>query len=53
MHRLFESSLKNKEKPCCSRNINPVIERKVYCPIYNNAFSVSTIEEHADFMLGK
>ena len=48
--RLFESSFEKEEEPCCSRNINinPVIERKVYCPICNNPFSVSTIEEHVD-----
>ena len=51
VHRLFESSLKSEEEPCCSRNINPVIERKVYCSICNNPFSVSTIEEHADLCL--
>ena len=51
VHRLFESSLENEEEPCCSKNINPVIERKVYCPICNNPFSVSTIEEHADLCL--
>ena len=51
VHRLFESSLENEEEPCCSRNINPVIERKVYCPICNNPFSVSTNEEHADLCL--
>ena len=38
VHRLFESSLENEEEPCCSRNINPVMERKVYCPICNNPF---------------
>ena len=51
VHRLFESSLKSEEEPCCSRNINPVIERKVYCPICNNPSNVSTIEEHADLCL--
>ena len=52
MHRLFESSLENKEEPCCSKNINPVTERKKYCPaICNNPFSTSTIEEHADLCL--
>ena len=50
-HRLFESSLQNEEEPCCSRNINPVMERKAYCPICNNPFNVSTIEEHADLCL--
>ena len=35
----------------CSRNINSVIERKVYCPICNNSFSDSIIEEHADLCL--
>ena len=47
VHRLLESSLENEEEPCCSRNINPVIERKVDCPICINLFKVSTIEEHA------
>ena len=51
MHRLFESSVHKKEEPCCSRNINPVIERKVHCSICNNPFSVRTIEEHADLCL--
>ena len=51
IHILFESSLEKEEEPCCSRNINSVIERKVYCPICNNPFSVSTIEEHADLCL--
>ena len=44
VHGLFESSVEYKEKPCCSRNINPC---NMYCPIWNNPFSVSTIEEHA------
>ena len=43
--------MENEEEPCCSRNVNPVIERKVYCPICNNPFSVNTIEEHADLCL--
>ena len=30
VHRLFESSLENEKEPCCSSNINPVIEQKVY-----------------------
>ena len=47
VHRLFKYLLKNDEEPCCSRNINPVMERKMYWPICNNPFSVSTIEEHA------
>ena len=51
VHKLFKSSLKNVERPCCSRNINPVIKRKVYCPICNNPFSVSTIDEHANLCL--
>ena len=51
MHRFFESSLENQEEPCFSRNINPVIERKVNCPICNNPFSISTIVEHADLCL--
>ena len=51
VNRLTKSSVKNKEDPCCSRNINPVIERKMYCPIWNNPFSVSIIEEHADLCL--
>ena len=34
IHRLFESSLVNEEEPCCSKSINPVIERKVYFPIH-------------------
>ena len=44
VHGLFESSVEYEEKPCCSRNINPC---NMYCPIWNNPFSVSTIEEHA------
>ena len=51
VHRLFESSLENQEEPCCSRNINPAIERKVYCLISNNTFSIT--EEHADLYLEK
>ena len=44
--------MENEEEPCCMRNINPVIERKVYCPICNNPFiSVSTIEEAANLCL--
>ena len=48
VHRLFESSVENEEEQCCSRNINHVIARKVYCPICNNPFNVNTIEDHAD-----
>ena len=44
-------SLENEKEPCCSKNLNPVIERKVYCPICSNLFSVSTIEDHADLCL--
>ena len=51
VHRLVESSLENEEEPCCSKNINPAIERKVYFPISNNPFSVSAIEEYADLCL--
>ena len=51
VHRLLESSLENEEEPCCSRNINPAIERKVDCPICNNPFKVSTIEKHDDLYL--
>ena len=51
MHRLFESTLENEEESCCSKNINPAIERKVYFRICNNPFSVSAIEENADLCL--
>ena len=45
-HSIFKSSLENDEQPCCSKTVNTVIERKVYCPICNNPFSVRAIEEH-------
>ena len=51
VHRSFESLVENEEEPCCSKNVNPVIGPKVYCPICNNPFSISTIEEHAALCL--
>ena len=52
VYGLSESSLEKEEEPCCRRNINPVIERKVYFPICNNPFiSVSTIKEAANLCL--
>ena len=43
VHRLLESSLENEENRFAAK----LIEQKVYCPVCNNPFSVSTIEEHA------
>ena len=40
------------EEPSCSRDFfSPSNGRKVFCPICNNAFSINTIEEHADLCL--
>ena len=40
------------EEPSCSRDFfGPSNGRKVFCPICNNAFSINTIEEHADLYL--
>ena len=52
-HSIFKSSLENEEQPCCSKTVNTVIERKVYCPICNNPFNVRAIEEHEDLCLEK
>ena len=40
------------EEPSCSRDFfSPINGSKVLCPICNNAFSINTIEEHADLCL--
>ena len=40
------------EEPSCSRDFfSPINGRKVFCPIFNNAFSINTLEEHADLCL--
>ena len=40
------------EKPCCTRDFfNPSNGCEVFCPSFNNAFGINTIEELADLCL--